>query len=126
MTILGPFVIIQRKLKLSFTKDQANPASLNLERYSLGLFEKPPSRGFRLIFPSGPKQLNKKVLHEPLKMTILGPCVVIPPRRLELIFTPVKAVLDSLRFEIYSLYLFEKNQITWIYHDIHCECNEIV
>ncbi len=61
------------------------------------------SRGFLLIFSPGPKESNKKVLHEPLKMTISGPYVKVPPRRLKLIFTPDPAKQASLRLEIYSL-----------------------
>ncbi len=89
MTISGPCVKIPpRRLKLIFPPDPAKPVSLRLEIYSLGLLENMLSRGFILIFTPVPKESNRKVLHEPLKMTISGPCVKVPPRTLKLIFTP--------------------------------------
>ncbi len=75
--------------------------------YSLGLFKKMESRGFILIFTPGPKESNRKVLLEPLKMTISGPCVEIPPPRLKPIFPPDPAKPANLNLEIYSLGLFE-------------------
>ncbi len=39
-------------------------------------------------------------------MTILGPCVKIPPRRLNLIFSTDPAKLVRFRLKIYSLGLF--------------------
>ncbi len=66
-----------------------------------------PSRGFILLFTPGPKESKRKVLHESLKMTISGPCVKIPRRRLKLIFTPNRYKRGSLWLEIYSLGLFE-------------------
>ncbi len=108
MTILGPCVEKQpRTLKLIFTQDPAKPASLTLEMYSLGHFENLPSSGFILIFNPGPKESNRKVLHESLKMTILRTCVEIPPRRLKLIFTPDLAKPASLKLGMYSLGLFK-------------------
>ncbi len=50
----------------------------------------------------GPGVEITKVVYEPLKMTILGRCVKIPPGRLKLIFTPVPANPASLRVEIYT------------------------
>ncbi len=52
----------------------------------LDLPGKPPSRELILIFNPGPKESNKIVLPEPLKLTILGPCVGMPSRRLKLFF----------------------------------------
>ncbi|KAL9981585.1 hypothetical protein ACROYT_G010309 [Oculina patagonica] len=65
-----------------------------------------PSRGFIIIFTPGPKESNKKVLHETLKMIILGSCVEIPQPRLKLILTPDLAKPAHLRLEVYSLGLF--------------------
>ncbi len=95
-------------LKLTFTPDPAKLAGLRLKIYSLGFVGNPPSRGFILIFSPGPKESYGKVLHEPLKMTILGTCVEIPPRGLKLIFISDPAKPASLRLEIYSLGLFGK------------------
>ncbi len=107
MTILGCCVEIPpRRLKLIFTPEPVKRTSLTLQMYSLGVVGKPPSHGFILISIPGPKESKRKVLHEPLKMTILGPCVDIPPRRLNLVFTPDPAKPASLRLEIYSLDLF--------------------
>ncbi|KAL9955792.1 hypothetical protein ACROYT_G037171 [Oculina patagonica] len=109
MTIFGPSVEIPpRRLKLIVTPDPANRACLGLEMYSFGRFEKLPSRGFILIFTPCPKESNKKVLDDSLKMTIFGPSVEIPPRRLKLIFTPDQANRASLGLEMYSLGRFEK------------------
>ncbi|KAL9955787.1 hypothetical protein ACROYT_G037166 [Oculina patagonica] len=109
MTILEPCVEIPPgRLKLILTSDPANIASLGLDMYSLGLFEKPPSHGFILIFTPCPKQSNKKVLDDSLKMTIFGPFVEIPPRRLKLIFTPDPANITSFGLKIYSLGRIEK------------------
>ncbi|KAL9955788.1 hypothetical protein ACROYT_G037168 [Oculina patagonica] len=109
MTILEPCVEIPPgRLKLILTSDPANIASLGLDMYSLGLFEKPPSHGFILIFTPCPKQSNKKVLDDSLKMTIFGPSVEIPPRRLKLIFTPDPANITSFGLKIYSLGRIEK------------------
>ncbi len=80
MTILDPCVDIQPlRLNLFFTPVPAKPDSLRLEMYSLGVFEKMPSPGIILIFTRGPKVSNKKVIHEPLKMAFLCPCVQILP-----------------------------------------------
>ncbi len=58
--------------------------------YNLDVFGKLPSRAFILIFTPVPKESNKKVLHAPLKMTILSPFAEISSRsyRLKLISTP--------------------------------------
>ncbi|KAL9961237.1 hypothetical protein ACROYT_G030144 [Oculina patagonica] len=109
MTISGPCdETPQRGLKFIFTPVAAKPASLRVEIYSMGLFGKMASRGFILIFTPAPKERHGKLLHEPLKLTISGPCVKISPRRLKLIFTPDPAKPASLRLEIYSLGLFGK------------------
>ncbi len=97
-----------RRLKLIFTPHPANPASLRLEMYSLGLFGKMPLRGIILIFTPAPKESNKKVLQEPLKMTILDPSDEILPRRLKPYFPPDPAKPAILRLEMYSLGHFEK------------------
>ncbi len=87
MTILAPCVEIPLgRSKVIFITDEAKPARLRLERYSLVLFGKMPSRGFSIMFTLGPKESNKKVPHEAMIMTILDPCVEIPTRRLKLIF----------------------------------------
>ncbi|KAL9961165.1 hypothetical protein ACROYT_G030060 [Oculina patagonica] len=83
---------------LIFTPDPSKPASLRTEVYCLSLFANSPSRGFMLIFTRGPKESDRNVLHEPLKMTILGPCAEMPPRRLKLIFTANQAKPASFRF----------------------------
>ncbi len=75
MTILDPCSEIpSRRLTIVFTPDPAKSISRNLGMYSLdivqkppsrwGLFEKPPSRGFILVFTPGPKELNRKLLHD--------------------------------------------------------------
>ncbi len=83
--IAKKLVALNQMIKLSspvYTRDPANPASLRLEKYSLGLFGNPASRGFILIFIFGPNESNKKVLLEQLKMTILIPSAgEIPERR---------------------------------------------
>ncbi len=61
---------------------------MKLEVCGFGLFENPPSRRFIVIFTLGPKESNKKVLHNPRKMAIFGLCVKIQARRLKLFFTP--------------------------------------
>ncbi len=109
MTILSVCIELPpRRLKLIITPDPVRPASMRVEMYSLGLFGKKPSCGFILIFTPGPKESNRKVLHESQKMTILGTCVQIPPRRLKLIFTPDPERPASLRIEIYSWTFLEK------------------
>ncbi len=108
MTISIPCAkVAPHRLKLIFTPDPAKPASLRLEIYSLRLFANIRSRGFILLFTPGPKESNRKVLHEPLKMTISGHCVRTPPRRLKLIFTTYPAKPANWNLEIYSLGLFE-------------------
>ncbi len=98
MTNSGPSVKIPaRRLKLIFTPDPAKPASLKLEIYSFDRFENPQSRRFLLIFTPGRKSSNKKVLHNPQKMALLGPCVKIQTRRLKLISNPDQAKQASLR-----------------------------
>ncbi len=92
-----------RRCVLIFTPDPVQLASLRLEMYSLGLFENRPSCGFVLIFTPGPEESNTKVIHEPLKMTILGPCVEKPPRSLKLIFTSNPSKPATLRLEMISL-----------------------
>ncbi len=68
MTILGRCVKKSpRRLKLIFTPAPAEPASLRLEIYCLGLFRKMASRRFIVIFTPGQKESNKKVLHELMK-----------------------------------------------------------
>ncbi len=69
-----------------FTPDPANLASFRPEIYSLDLFGKMPTRGFKRMITRGAKESNKKVLHNVLKIAILGPCVEISPRRFN-IFT---------------------------------------
>ncbi len=82
MTILDPCVDIPPlRSKFFCTLVPAKPDSLRLEMYSLGVFGKMPSRGFIL------KVSNKKVIHEPLKMAFLCPCVQILPYRLKPFFT---------------------------------------
>ncbi len=89
MTICSPCVgIPSRRLKLIFTPDPAKPTSWTLKLYSLDVFGKPPSCALFLIFTPVPKESSKKVLHEPMKMTIQSPCVEIPSRRLKLFFSP--------------------------------------
>ncbi len=108
MKILGTCVKIpRRRLKGTFTSESRKPASLRLEMYSLSLFEIPPSGGFMFIFIPGPKESNTKVVHEPVKMKILGTCVEIPTRRLKRIFTPESGKPASLGLGIYSMSLFE-------------------
>ncbi len=75
--MLGSSVKRPRSLILIFTLEPAKPTSLTLQMYSMNLFGKPPSRGLILFFTLGPKS-NKNVLHAPLKMTILSPCVETP------------------------------------------------
>ncbi len=107
MKIPGPCVKIPpRRIKAFFTPDPSKPASLRPEVYSFSLFENPPSRGFFLIFSQGPKESYGKVLHEPLKMTVSGPCLKISSRKFRFIFTPDPAKLTSLRPEIYTMDLF--------------------
>ncbi len=54
MKIFGPWnELTPRILKLIFSPDPAKPASLKLEKYSLCLFRKMPSRGFSLMFTPG-------------------------------------------------------------------------
>ncbi len=77
--------------------------------FSLGEFVKTPLREFSFMFTPGPKESNKKVLHETQKKTNLGMhWVEIQPYRLMLIFTPDPAKPSSLRLEMYSLGLFGK------------------
>ncbi len=50
MNIFGPCVELQLPLfKLIITPDPAKAASLKIEKYSLGFFQKIPSRGFSRI-----------------------------------------------------------------------------
>ncbi len=74
------------------------------------LEKKKTPRVFSLMFTTGPKESNRKVPHEALKMTILCLGVEIPQGRLKLILTPDHAQPASLRLEIYSLGLFKKFQ----------------
>ncbi len=101
-----------RILKLIFSSDQAKPASLKLETYSLGNFGKMPTRGFSLMFTPRSKHPNKKVSHEALKTKIFGPGVEIPQRILKIIFSPDPGKPASLKLETYSLgfFFFEKSQ----------------
>ncbi len=97
-----------RILKLIFFPDTAKPFSLMIKMSSLRSFGKPPLRGFILIFTRGPKESNKKELHEAQKMTILGNCVGIQARILKFIFTPDPVTPASLRLKKYSLRRFRK------------------
>ncbi len=106
MMIWGPFdEIPPRRLKHIFTPDQENRPVWQFKS-TVWVFKKSPITLIHPNFTPGPNDSNKKLLNEPLKMSILRPFVKIPPRRLKLIFTPGSAKRASLRLEIFSLGLF--------------------
>ncbi len=88
--------------------------------YSLGLFEKMLRRGFNTMFTRGAKESNKRVLHNVLKMTILGPCVEIPPStcRLNLFSLRIQQNLPVLDLKC-TVWAFLENANTWIQHNVH-------
>ncbi len=127
MTILRHCVkILPRRLILIFTPDAAKPAGLKIAMYSLGLFRKMPSHGFILIITPVPKQSIKKVLYEPLKMTILGLCVKIPPRRSKLNYCHSRSCKTS-QFETCHVQCgsFWNNAIAWILPNFHSRFSRI-